>query len=505
MLKMTLSLDDTPGRWNRAGDTWRSGGSTIAPVTHPALETVTAAVGRGFRITVRERCPGRDGEQHAGTWPGDFVTVELGQRSVRLHAGERGVAPLYLADDGGVLRGSWDLADLRGTVSADRLDAREAARLLTMRFRYGHDTIFTGARRLTERSTARFTAIGLRLAYPEPAKHGRARQLAPGADVIAAYERLLRAAVTSRVYDPRTACAELSGGLDSANVAATLGELHPGQVTVSAMILPGETGIQQATRRADLIAVLRLGRDVPVSFTGRLPLSPAGRCGRGIPVTPYEDPYDEAKAVLLARLAGNGTQTVFTGIGGDEMVARTTTEHPHLPLGTGAEPMPWIGPKTIEATADPEAGTAPGAVLNEMTLTAQACAAPAFLRAGTWPVHPLAHPDLVTFGEWLPPDWRRHKRLHQARLEAAGCPRGLLEPKLRENFTQVMRDAIREHGLPLIRSMLIAGSPLIDHGFVDPDGLSAVHARLAAGGGFRERETELYGMIAMDLAMRAFS
>jgi hypothetical protein len=68
-----------------------------------------------------------------------------------------------------------------------------------------------------------------------------------------------------------------------------------------------------------------------------------------------------------------------------------------------------------------------------------------------------------------------------------------------------MRDAIRQHGLPLIRRMLTAGSPLIDQGFVNPDGLSAVHARLAAGGEFQERETELCGMIVMDLALRAFS
>jgi asparagine synthase (glutamine-hydrolysing) len=505
MLKLAISLDDAAGPWTRTGDAWRSGRSAIEPVTHAALETITDAVGGGFRVTVRERCPSRDGEQHTGSWPGDFVTAELGHRSVRLHAGERGVAPLYLADDGGVLRGSWDLADLRGTVSAGHPDARETARLLTMRFRYGHDTIFTGARRLTERSAARFTGTGLHMAYPQAAEHGRARQLAPGAGVIAAYERLLRAAVISRAYDPRTACAELSGGLDSANVAATLGALHPGQVAASAMILPGETGIQQAARRAGLIDILRLGRDMPVSFAGRLPLSPAGRRGRGAPVTPYEDPYDEAKTVLLARLAGNGTQTVFTGIGGDEMVARTTAEHPHLPLGTEAEPMPWIGPKAIEAAADPEAGTAPAAVLNEMTLTAQACAAPAFLRAGIWPVHPLAHPDLVTFGEWLPPHWRRHKRLHRSRLETAGCPRGLLEPRLPENFTPVMRYAVREHGLPLIRRMLTAGSPLIDHGLVNPDGLAGVHARLAAGGEFRERETELYATIVMDLALRAFS
>jgi asparagine synthase (glutamine-hydrolysing) len=196
---------------------------------------------------------------------------------------------------------------------------------------------------------------------------------------------------------------------------------------------------------------------------------------------------------------------VFTGVGGDEMVARTAAEFPHSPLGTGLKPMPWISEKTLAAAADAENGTAPAAVVNEMTLTAQACAAPAFLRAGTWPVHPLADPDLIRLGEWLTLDWRRHKRLHQARLEAAGCPRELLEPRLRENFTPVMRQAIRQHGLPLIARMLTTGSPLIDAGFTDPGGLAAVHQRLASGGEFRDRETELYGLIIMDLALRSFT
>lgn len=53
--------------------------------------------------------------------------------------------------------------------------------------------------------------------------------------------------------------------------------------------------------------------------------------------------------------------------------------------------------------------------------------------------------------------------------------------------------------------MLAAGSPLIDQGLIDPDGLWAVHTRLAAGGDFQERETGLYGMIAVDLTLRAFS
>ena len=68
-----------------------------------------------------------------------------------------------------------------------------------------------------------------------------------------------------------------------------------------------------------------------------------------------------------------------------------------------------------------------------------------------------------------------------------------------------MRQALRQHGLPLIVRMLTAGSPLIDVDFVQPNSLAAVHRRLADGGEFRERETELYGLIVMDVALRSFT
>lgn len=289
MLTMTISLDDAKGPWTCTDGAWTSRTSIIEPVAHPALEAITDSSGDVLRITVRERCPGRDGEPHQGDWPGDFLTAELSARMVLLHAGRRGSAPLYVATDGLTLRGSWDLAALRPAISADRLTDREVARLLTMRFRYGHETLFAEARQLTERSSAQFTDDGLTLRYPVPALHGRARELRPGADAVAAYERLLESAITSRAYDPDTACVELSGGLDSAN------------------------------------------------------------------------------------------------------------------------------------------------------------------------------------------------------------------------FTPVMRQAVREHGLPLISRMLSDGSALIDHGFIDPDGLASVYRRLALGGEFRERETELYGAIAIDLALRTFA
>src|SRR5262249_29035922 len=150
-----------------------------------------------------------------------------------LQAGTAGVAPLYLIDHDGVLHGSWDVTDLHEFLRSAPLVPREVARLLGMRFRYGHETLWTGLYRLTERSRAVFDSTGLRLCYPLPAVHSAARQVRDGADVLGAYEQLLDQAIGRHTYTADTAVVELSGGLDSANVAASLGARHPHQITAS--------------------------------------------------------------------------------------------------------------------------------------------------------------------------------------------------------------------------------------------------------------------------------
>ncbi|MQA84316.1 MAG: asparagine synthase [Streptosporangiales bacterium] len=502
MLKLKIALRDAIGPWTWADGRWRSGRSWIEPYAHPALERQSVTEGSTVRVTVRERTAG---DLDPPGWSLEFTRVALTTGRIVLSTGPGGVAPLYLTAGHGTLYGSWDLADLRDHVDPTKLVEREVARLLGIRFRYGHDTVFAGITRLTERSTAVFDASGLALRYPEPALHSRARQLRDGADVVVVvYEHLLGRAISQHIYDPATSCVELSGGQDSANVAAALGNLHPGRVTACALLIVGDAALQQARRRAAFMTRLGLGADVIVGMDHLLPFAPGGRRARGVPVSPYEDPYDEAKSVLLDRLAERRVRTVFTGIGGDEMVAPTVAEWPHPPHGVDLEPKPWLGRRALACLEHADEGTAPAAMVNEMTLISQACAAPSFLRAGIWPVHPLADPELIRFGEWLPLEWRRRKRIHRTRLERLGCGGELTHPKLTENFAEVMREAIRRHGLIHIDRMLAEGSPLIDQGFVDPDGLTATRDRIA-GGAFADRDTELFAVIAHDLAIRAFA
>ena len=384
MLKLKITHDDIGGVWSWDGRRWTCGDSWIEPYDHPALERRDD----DGHFTVRERVSGSGGTELTD-WPADVVDVQLDGGLVRIDAGCHGVAPLYLTARNGVLHGSWDLFDLRPYLDAGALVDREVARLLAFRDRYGHDTLFAGVYRLSERSTATFGRDGLRLHYPEPALHSRPRTLRPSAGdaaVIDAFEQLLADVLAGHVYDPATACLELSGGMDSANVAATLGALHPRQVQTAAMIVLGDPGRQQARRRDAFIDRLGLGVDTTVSLGRYLPLGP------GRPRGPYDDVYCEAQAAMLARLAGHGVRTVFTGIGGDEMLARTADEWERLPYGTGVDPRPWIGDRTLTGLKEAEDGITPATVVNEMTLSGLACAAPAYLRAGIWPVHALADP-----------------------------------------------------------------------------------------------------------------
>lgn len=261
---------------------------------------------------------------------------------------------------------------------------------------------------------------------------------------------------------------------------------------------PRGPGRQQTRRREAFIDRLRLGIDTAVPLAQYLPFCPGGPRG------PYDDVYSEAQTALLARQADRGVRTVFTGIGGDEMLARTADEWERLPVGTGVDPKPWIGDRTLAGLKEAEENVAPATVVNEMTLNAQACAAPPILRAGMWPAHPLADPQLIRFGEWLPKDWRWLKRLFRARLERRGCHGELIHPPLSENFAPVMREGLRRYGVAHVDVMLNDGSPLIDGGYLRPDGLAAARGRIAAGE-YVDRDAELCAALALDQTLRAFS
>lgn len=518
MLELEIYSGDIGDSWAWADGVWRCGKSWIEPYAHPCLEGLLITDGASWCAAVRERrrdAPIVSARPNVVTtaefrrrvvelrrWPGDFVVIEGDADEIHVSTGVQGVAPLYLTACDGRLYGSWDLTDLRGRFAADSLVEREVVRLLALRPRYTHETVFAGVHRLTERATISWDGTGLTVRYPSDAQHSIPRELRDDADVIEGYETLLDQFLDATPYEPGTAAVELSGGLDSANVAASLATRAPDRIVTAAMLLPGPAGEQQQRRRNELIDVLGFRADVVVSARRLAPLCPSGARAQGFPISPYDEPYLEAIETLHHAVAARGVRTVFTGIGGDEMVALTKDEVTPAPVGADRDLMPWLGPRSRELAEEVDEEIAPVSVVNEMTLLACACAAPAILRAGMWPVHPLADPALIRFGEWLPRSWRADKHLPRARLAARGLSPDVCRPQLAENFTQVMDNALARHGAGYLRWMLATGSPLIDHDFIDPDQLTQACDRLATGTTL-DRDREVFEVINLDQAIRS--
>jgi hypothetical protein len=84
-----------------------------------------------------------------------------------------------------------------------------------------------------------------------------------------------------------------------------------------------------------------------------------------------------------------------------------------------------------------------------MTLIVIGCSAPIVLTRGSWPVHALADLRLIVFGECLPEQGRRGKRLDRERLFRCGFDHDVAYPQIREVFTGVMDQGLRDYGADL--------------------------------------------------------
>ncbi|TDD40309.1 asparagine synthase-related protein [Saccharopolyspora elongata] len=385
-----------------------------------------------------------------------------------MEASAYGTAPIYLTATEQILHGSWWFPDLAPHLSANQLCDRGVDRLLSRRQPYTSATPFTGVWQLTERAHATFSSAGLRINYPEPASHVlHARDVAPGVDVVEAFECLLTESIATRLPHDGIGM-ELSGGIDSANVALSLREVHDGPIVSAGLIVDdGELGHLQQQRRTEVAARCQL-QDEPIRAAAFPPLAPGGIRVSGRPHDVGEF-YREGFAALGRHFAKHGIQVGLTGVGGDELSALRPAEATSQP--PPLEPVPWLTGRARDAAEGTD--TAPHPVLPTSVLTGSAVHNPDYLAAGLWPLSPLAAPALVRFAEQLPVRWRRSKRFLRQRLARAGLPRSVTHPDRTETFLGVMHLGLRHHGIPLARRLLRDGMLLVDNGFVNPPALAA--------------------------------
>ncbi|MFF5258339.1 asparagine synthase-related protein [Actinomadura viridis] len=511
----------TSWEWTGAAYTTGDGAGHVTPYAHPMVEQLAVTDGTRTLLAVRERVADRPAcasglrtvnpdvydelTAVAARWPADQVLIETApHHPVRVTAGAAGTTPLYLAHADGVLHGSWDMADLR--TYATGLASKEAARLLIYRPRYGAETLFKGITRLTERATATFGG-DLHIRYPEPALHAAPRELAPGADVLAAFTTAIDQALDVRPIDPATTLFHLTGGLDSGTLATRAAARWPGRLNTATLIVIGPGRQQQIRRRKQILAALPFGdHDLQVDAGTHLLFAPAAARVRGEPVSPYEEPLHHPFSRLTDEISALGAKVVVTGLGGDEMVAVSPEESEAVARANAhiTDRLPWLGAHARAALEFSDDAIAPPAVVGNMTLLSLETTAPPLLRAGLWPLHPFTDPGLIRLGEQLPFHWRDLKRLQRRRLATFGLSDEVCTPVEPENFVELVRRSLMTDGMPLLHRMLRDGSPLIDAGLVDPDGLSGVLDEVAAGVYDEDHHSKLLEVLTLDMAARAF-
>ncbi|MFG3117463.1 asparagine synthase-related protein [Streptomyces sp. NPDC048197] len=473
MLTLSVDLRTASGPWQwceQAEGCWARGQDRIRPLANPALEARAVTDGTHTLMVVRERAAGRasllrstapmrvDAAVYARaveecrTWPLQSVWIEAALDGLRLQTGLGGVCPLYLAHDNGTLTGSWQLMDLRAHQAPDKLDEKEVMRLLTGHPRYGHDTLFTTIKRLSERSSACADAEGLRMVYPAAAEHARPSELSDGTGgpaLVDSFEALVDHIYAQRPVTPGQTAAQLSGGKDSTNLAISLGLAHPGQVTPCALLIGGEAGPQQAARRRMVIEHTGFAPDITVSAADHPPLVP-GSLRRAHPeaISPLDEPHLEAADALAQALMARGITTVVTGFGGDE-VARV--RRPEGGPGRTPTAPAWCGERVHDLLGEVNTGISPVTVAPETALVALEVATPLLARRGLWTVAPFTDHELVRFGQRLPLEWKRDKRLLTERFAARGLPDEVVHPVLRENFGHLMETAVHKYATGLLR------------------------------------------------------
>jgi asparagine synthase (glutamine-hydrolysing) len=438
-------------------------------------------------VTVRESRPG-----------GDKVRMVVTDGKAVFEAGAIGVAPLYLTVAGSALIGSWDITELGAYASLASYSPLVATRLLTRRQRCSSETLFEGVHRLTERARAVFDGTHLTITYPPPHEHVlQGRRLRPRADPISYFDRLLADRI-GPVMDAHSAAVavELSGGVDSANVAVSAAGLSPFPVQSLGLLMGGEAGADQGLRRTQIVERLNL-RDTVVPAAGHLPFGDPLARSAARPHNPDGDVYLEAFDVLRRRAADSGATVVLTGFGGDEMMA----PHPAELSIPRQEPDPpfWLGEQARQHLADIDRGVAPVSPVPLATQLVFAARNPAYLRCGLWPIAPLADPALYEFGRSLPVEWRTDKALLRRRLAWAGFPESVTAPQWPESFGPVMDRALEVHG-PALLTRMLERSLLIDAGLVSRAGLEKLLLGLAIGRGC---PSMVYDMLALEMGLQS--
>lgn len=547
MLEFEIHADDLTKRWMPQGTAWCAGRSVIAAYRNPALHATMITTARRTAVIVRERirgatlapdtvtprqCTEREFDhllREARQWPLEFALLTLTHGdpqgvpetqgvsgTLNLLAGRWGTAPIYLHADDRVLRGHWDATELYPYLRSTALDPGFAARyLVELDLPYSRRTIFPEISMLTERALATWSSPFKlpKIRYPRDEDHASAMRVKPGANLEGAIQEILAASMRRWLRsDDDEIAVELSGGLDSATVAAAAAALTRRPVRSYGMMMPDQPGLWQRGRREAIIRAFGM-QDRHFPCTDEPPFNPRSRRVRDGTTVPWGEFYDEAVGRLLQLARKDGISQIFTGMGGDELSSFQFGEldddeiaaSPSALTDDAQDGFPgFLTTQTTDAFEQPEAAIdpAPQSLLYTSTLESAAAVSTLYLTHGVWPVSPLLTPELVEFFRRLPYRLRRGRTMQRRLLTSYGLGKTVAypNPKRLEDFTGVMRFAMLKASVPVIVP-LFEQSRLAEQGFVDRGKM--IDAYRTARNAGADYPVELLGAAVLELTLQA--
>ena len=99
---------------------------------------------------------------------------------------------------------------------------------------------------------------------------------------------------------------------------------------------------------------------------------------------------------------------------------------------------------------------------------------------------------------------RRLNGNQRRHLATFGLSDDACNPKVRESFAELVEQSLLVNGIPLLHRILDQGSPLIEAGLIDPDGLKAAVIELETDPYSEDPWSKLVEVITLDQAARAF-
>ena len=491
-----LSLDPV---WNDGSIVM--GNSRVTPFAHAMLETVLVETTDQWFVAVRERrATTKDGGafirhtvddvgfhrlyQESLLWPLDYVLIEVARAGhrVRVRSGVFGSVPVYCRAGDDHLQVSWDSADFARGPSA--IDAEIASHQLAMHTIYSARQLYVGVVMLTERATLHVQPGKASFRYPEPIPPTVPSSEGHDEDTLSAFSDALQRAIATRPMREGSASVELSGGMDSGTVAIAL-TMHHANVASRGILLDGDFRVPQVQRRR-LIVERRGLHDETVEIADYPPDLDMSRSPER-PYGLYREFYLEACSALWDSSRRQGRDTLFTGVGGDELFPAYTGE-----LSGGAPKDPaWatatrryaeglLTPRALSAARSLRTFDAPASPVPATSLLAHASHAPDLLRHGQWPVNPLSDPHLVALCHRLPKASRQGRETMRRYLQAHLGDEAFQRGYVKETFVNVLPPLFAREAARLASQL--SECALADAGLVDRQAVLDLLQRVATTG-----------------------